>query len=112
MTTSVARRVDSIKKRALISSSNIAQLVGTTPQTLSRWSTGRHEPQREHLERLLTLDYVAEQLSEFFEPSDVKMWLFAPHPELASARPADLLADGRIEEVLAVIERLRDSAYA
>lgn len=112
MPTSVARKVESIKKRASISSSNIAQLVGTTPQTLSRWSTGKHEPHREHLERLLTLDYVAEQLSEFFEPADVKMWLFAPHPELSGSRPADLLAQGKLDEVLAVIERLRDSAYA
>jgi uncharacterized protein (DUF2384 family) len=59
----------------------------------------------------LALAYVAEQLVEFFEPDDVKLWLLAPHPQLGGARPADLLAKGRLEEVRAAIERLRDSAY-
>jgi putative toxin-antitoxin system antitoxin component (TIGR02293 family) len=111
MSTAVSRKIDSIKKNANISASNIAQLVGTSPQTLSRWTTGKNDPQLEHLERLLALDYVAEQLVEFFEPDDVKLWLLAPHPQLGGERPADLLAEGRLEEVRAVIERLRDSAY-
>lgn len=111
MTTSLARKVDAIQKRANISANNIAQLIGTTPQTLSRWTTGKNEPRLDHLERLLRLEYITEQLAEFFEPSDVKLWLLAPNPQLGGERPVDLLSQERVKDVLAVIERLRDSAY-
>lgn len=111
MTNAVSKRIESIKTRADISAGNIAQIVGTSAQTLSRWSTGKNEPQREHLQRLLELDYVAEQLSEFFAPGDVKMWLLSPNQQLAGKRPVDLLAEGKLHDVHAIIERLRDGAY-
>jgi transcriptional regulator with XRE-family HTH domain len=111
MTSAVGKKIESIKKNTGISATNIAQIVGTSAQTLSRWTAGKNEPQFNHLERLLSLDYLAEQLSEFFEPQDVKLWLLAPHPQLNGERPVDLLSQDRFKEVLAVIERLRDSAY-
>ena len=111
MASAVARRLDSIKTRTGISSSSIAEMLGATPQTLSRWTTGKNEPQREHLDRLLEFDYLTERLAEFFEPGEARLWLFAPHPQLNGERPADLLAKGRQQEVLAVIARLQDSAF-
>ena len=111
MTSAIARKIDSIKSRTSISANSIAELLGTTPQTLSRWATGKNEPQRDHLERLLELDYITERLAEFFEPAEARLWLLAPHPQLNGERPADLLAKGRQPEVLAVISRLQDSAY-
>ena len=111
MPSAVAKRIDSIKQRTRISANSVAEMVGATPQTLSRWATGKNEPQREHLDRLLELDYLTERLSEFFEPEDARLWLFAPHPQLNGERPADLVAKERQKEVLAVIARLQDSAF-
>lgn len=111
MASAVARKIDDIKKRTSISANSIAELLNTTPQTLSRWATGKNDPQQAHLERLLELDYLTERLSEFFAPEDARLWLFAPHPQLGGERPADLVAKGRHSEVLAVIARLVDSAY-
>lgn len=111
MTTAVTRKINSIKDRTSISANSIAEMLGTTPQTLSRWATGKNEPQPTHLDRLLELDYMTELLSEFFEPLDAKLWLMAPHPQLNGERPADLIAKGQQREVLAVISRLQDSAY-
>jgi transcriptional regulator with XRE-family HTH domain len=68
MTSAVGRKLDSIKQRTSVSANSIAEFLGTTPQTLSRWATGKNDPQREHLERLLELDYLTERLAEFFEP--------------------------------------------
>ena len=45
MTSAVAVRLDSIKKHAGIRSREIAQLLDTTPQTVSRWQQGHVEPQ-------------------------------------------------------------------
>jgi putative toxin-antitoxin system antitoxin component (TIGR02293 family) len=111
MPSAVARKIDSIKQRTSIPASSIAEMIGATPQTLSRWAKGKNDPQREHLDRLLEFDYLTERLAEFFEPDDARLWLFAPHPQLNGERPADLVAKGRQREVLAVIARLQDSAF-
>ena len=111
MSTAIAKKVETIKQFAGISGSNIALLVGATPQTLSRWTTGKNAPQSEHLMRLLELEYLAEQLAEFFKPEDVRHWLMAPHPELGGKAPMELLRDNRFSDIRDVIERLRDSAY-
>src|ERR1700692_4896473 len=110
MTSAVAGKIDSIKQRTSMPASSIAEMNGATPQTLSRWATGKNDPQREHLDRLLEFDYLTERLAEFFEPDDAGLWVFTPHPQLNGERPADLVAKGRQKEVLAVIARLQDSA--
>lgn len=111
MSSAVARKLDSIKQRTSIPASSIAEIIGATPQTLSRWASGKNDPQREHLDRLLEFDYLTERLAEFFQPEEARLWLFAPHPHLNGERPADLLAKGRQKEVLAVIARLQDGAF-
>jgi len=111
MASAVGKRIDSIKQRTSIPASSIAEMIGASPQTLSRWTKGKNDPQREHLDRLLEFDYLTERLAEFFEPEDARLWLFAPHPQLNGERPADLVAKGRQKEVLAVIARLQDGAF-
>lgn len=111
MPSAVGRKIEQIKERTNVPASSIAEMIGATPQTLSRWSTGRNEPQREHLDRLLEMDYLTERLAVFFKPEDVRLWLLAPHPQLTGQRPAELIAGGRQEEVLAVTARLEDSAF-
>ncbi len=110
MSSAVTKRIDLITQRTGICSNSIAEMVGTTPQTLSCWTMGKNDPQPEQLDRLLEFDYLTEHLSEFFEPEDAKLWLFTPHPQLNGQRPADLMAKGRMKEVFEVIARLQDSA--
>jgi DNA-binding transcriptional regulator YiaG len=45
MATAIARKLDSIKNRSGVSAREVAQLWATTPQTVSRWQTGRASPQ-------------------------------------------------------------------
>jgi hypothetical protein len=56
------------------------------------WSTGRIDPQRERLQRLLELEFFLTELSEFYSPGEAKLWLFSPHKllggETAAARAA------------------------
>ncbi|MCC6226364.1 MAG: DUF2384 domain-containing protein [Microthrixaceae bacterium] len=89
----------------------MAQLLATTPQTVSRWQTGRAEPQPEGLKRLLELEWLVEQLGGFYEPGEARLWLFSRHAQLGGRAPAELIAEGHIDEVLAVIDQLRDGAY-
>jgi len=60
---------------------------------------------------LLKLDWLSDQLSAFYEPDEARLWLFSRHVELDGQRPADLIAEDRMDEVLAVIDRLHSGAY-
>ena len=112
MTTAIARKLDSIKQRGGVNAREVAQLLATTPQTVSRWQSGRSSPQPGSLDRLLKLDWIADQLGSVYEPDEARLWLFSPHAELEGRSPADLIADGRTDEVLEIIDRLQSAAYA
>jgi len=107
----VAGRLDSIRDRGGIKSREVAQLLDTTPQTVSRWRTGKAEPQPDRLQRLLTLEWLLGELAEFYEPQEARLWLFAPHRLLGGERPADRIQQGKLDDVLALIAQLRDGAY-
>ena len=111
MAGAVATRLDSIRERGGIKSREVAQLLDTTPQTVSRWKTGKVEPQSESLHRLLALEWLIGELAEFYSPDEARLWLFSPHRLLAGERPADRIQQGRTDDVLALIMQLRDGAF-
>ena len=111
MATAVARKLDSIRESGGISAREIAQLLETTPQTVSRWQTGRSMPRPNSLTRLLRLEWLAGQLAQVYHPDDARVWLFSPHRDLDGERPVDLIAHDRMDEVLAIIDRLQSAAY-
>ena len=111
MTSAVAIRIESIKSKGGVRSREIAQLLETTPQTISRWQTGRAEPQPEGLHRLLALEWLIQQLGDLYSPDEARLWLFSHNSALDGRRPADLIAEGKTEDVLTLIDELRDGAY-
>jgi transcriptional regulator with XRE-family HTH domain len=111
MAGAIAAKLQSIKDKTGIGGRQVADLVGTTPQTVSRWQQGRVDPQPTHLNRLLTLEWLASEISEFYEPGDAKVWLFSRNRLLHGATPAELIQKNKIDDVLAVIEQLKTGAY-
>ncbi len=111
MSDALARKLESIKQHGGVSSREIAQLLDTTPETVSRWSTGKVGPRPNKLEQLLTLEWLMDQLAEFFESDEARLWLFSPHRLIGGERPADLIQQGRVKEVVALIEQLKDGAF-
>lgn len=107
----VARRLESIRAHAGITGREVAQLLNTTPQTISRWHQGRASPQPRNLDHLLRLDWLADQLATVYEPDEARLWMFSPHVELDGDRPADRIAQGHMAEVLAVVDRLQSGGY-
>lgn len=112
MASALAERINRIKELAGITGRDVAQLLDTTPETVSRWTTGRVDPQRERLQRLLELEFFLSELSEFYSASEARMWLFAPHKLLGGDTPADRIQAGDTETVFALIDQLRSGAYA
>ena len=111
MPNALANRLDSIQAHSGISGRDVAQLLSTTPQTVSRWRTGQASPQPRLLERLLTLEWLTAQLADYYSAEEAKLWLFSPNRQLGGARPADLIADQRTDEVLQLIDQLDSAAY-
>jgi transcriptional regulator with XRE-family HTH domain len=107
----LADRLDNIRQRGGIQSREVAQLLDTTPQTVSRWRTGKASPHRQGLQRLLTLEWLIGELAEFYTPEEARLWLFAPHRLLGGDRPADRIQEGHVEDVLALIQQLSDGAF-
>lgn len=107
----VAARLEAIKGHVGVRSREIAQLLDTTPQTISRWQQGHVDPQPSKLQQLLALEWLADQLHEFYPPDEARLWLFSPHRLLDGQTPADRIQAGNSQDVLALIDQLRDGAF-
>jgi len=108
----IGAKLDVIHERVGISFREVAQLMNTTPETVSRWRQGRVDPQPNKFKKLATLAWLAEELSEFYEPEAAKLWLFTPQRLLKGATPADRIENDGLDDVLALIKQLQDGAFA
>lgn len=111
MSSALAKKLDEIQERSGISGREVAQLLATTPQTVSRWRQGRTSPHPGSLDRLLKLDWLVDQLTAVYDAGEARLWLFSPHADLAGKAPAQVIAEDRMDEVLAIIDRLQSGAY-
>jgi transcriptional regulator with XRE-family HTH domain len=111
MAGAVATRLDRVQQKGGITAREVAQLLNTTPETVSRWRAGKTQPQPDRLHCLLSLEWLISELSDLYGPEEARLWLFSPHKLLAGERPADRIQQGKIEDVLTVIAQLKDGAY-
>ena len=114
MSQALASKLDAIKEKGGVRSRDVAQLLDTTPQTISRWQTGKTEPQGDQLRKLLALEWMLGQLAELYTPDEAKLWLFSPHRLLDGDSPAARIQSGGvdgIDEVLALISQLEEGAF-
>lgn len=111
MNNAVTRKLDSIRSKGGMKNIDIANLLGLRPETVSRWNQGRAFPQPEAERILLDLEYIIDQLSDFYEPREARLWLFSRQKLLDGETPAELIQRGRTEEVLTIINQLRDGVF-
>lgn len=94
-----------------VKATDIAQLTGTRTETVSRWNSGRNQPQGATLHRVLELEFIVQRLGELYAPEETRLWIFSRHKALNNERPADLIQQGRTDEVIRAIDQLADSVY-
>ena len=111
MTSAVARKLESIQKKGAMKNIDVANLLGTRPETVSRWNNGRAYPQPSTELMLLELEYIVDQLSELYEPNEARQWIFAPQKLLEGESPAVMIRDGHIDKVMQLVNQLRDAVY-
>ena len=107
----IARKLELLSEKAAMRSVDVANLLGTRPETVSRWNQGKAFPRSDAQRTLLDLEYIVEQLADFYEPKEARLWLFSRQKLLGGERPAELIQAGRATEVIAVIDQLRDSVH-
>lgn len=111
MTSAVARKLESIRNKGAMRHIEVANLLGTRPETVSRWNQGRAYPHANTEKILLELEFIIDQLSDFYEPNEARQWIFAPQKHLGGTSPAELIRNGRIDEVRRLVNQLRDAVY-
>ncbi len=105
----VAQKLELLRTRAAIRSVDVANMLGTT---VSRWNHGRAYPRPNKENLLVDLEYIVEQLSEFYsDPKTARAWLYSRHRYFGGLRPADLIQEGRIQEVLEAIQAMSNPSY-
>ena len=107
----IARKLESIQAKGAMRSADIANLLGARPETVSRWNQGKAFPRSGAEQQLLDLEYIVDQLSDFYEPQDARLWLFSRQKTLNGEAPASLIQAGRTDEVIEILNRLRDSVF-
>ena len=96
----IARYITDLEKDGGLRGTDIANLADVSKATVSRWLTGKAQPQPKNEILLSNLYYIVGRLLEYYEPNDIRVWLYAPHPQLEGQRAIDLIHEGRSEEVL------------
>jgi transcriptional regulator with XRE-family HTH domain len=110
--TALARKLDSLREKGGMRHVDVANLLGTRPETVSRWNQGKAYPHSGTEKELLELEYVVDQLSDFYEPNEARQFLFTRQRLLGDQSPADLIKNGRIDDVIALVSRMRDGVYS
>lgn len=107
----IGRLLDTIQEKGAMRSSDVANVLSVRPETVSRWNQGKAFPHPDTEKQLLELEFLIDKLSDFYEPREARLWIFARQRLLNDQVPAELIQNGRVDEVLAVVNQLRDGVF-
>ena len=108
----IARKLENILSKGGMRLVDVADVLQTRPETVSRWNQGKAFPHPMIERQLLDLEWIVEKLADFYSPQETRLWLFSRQKLLDGKTPADLIAEDKSEEVLAVITQLREAVFA
>ena len=94
-----------------LNGSDIANVTGVSIATVSRWRTGTKQPQPTNERVLSDLVYVIKRLDDYYTNDEIRIWLYARHPQFDGQRAIDLIHGGRVEEIFRVLDRLDADGY-
>ena len=103
--------IERLRETGGLKDTDIANFAGVSAATVSRWETGREAPCSKTQLLVSDLAFVAMRLGEYYDPDEIRAWLYAQHPHLDGGRTIDLVHDDRTEDVLAILDRLDADAY-
>ncbi len=107
----MTRYLDELHDVGGLKGTDIANITNVSKATVTRWKQGAIKPHPRTQFVLSDLHYVVGRLDEYYAPEEIRIWLYAHHPQLSGERAIDLICQNRSEEVLRVLERLDAEAY-
>ena len=107
----VTRYIDTLQDHGNLKGTDIANFSGVSSATVHRWKAGSHLPSPDTQVLLASLHFVVSRLDDYYTPEEVRLWLYAPHPQLEGQRAIDLIVNNRTAEVIAILDRLDADAY-
>ncbi len=111
MTAAVARYIDSLQDNGGLKGTDIANFTDVSSATVHRWKAGTHMPHPSTQLLLAQLHYIVSRLDDYYSPEEVRLWLYAPHPQLEGRRAIDSIVGGRAADVIAILDRLDADVY-
>ncbi len=103
--------IEELNERGGLSGTDIANIADVSKATVSRWKSGAVSPQPNTQLVLSDLHFIVRRLSEYYTAEEIRVWLFALHPQLNNERAIDLINSHRSVEVLRILDRLDADAY-
>lgn len=92
-------------------SSDVANVLSVRPETVSRWNQGKAFPHPQTEKHLMELAFVVEQLSDFYEPNEARLWILSRQRTLGGQIPAEMIQEGKVDDILIAINQLRDGVF-
>jgi transcriptional regulator with XRE-family HTH domain len=97
-------------KRGFPTDAALAEAIGVHRSQISRWKTGE-AAESENAWLLRDIASAVARLADHYERSTTYAWLYGENPELEGRQPLELLREGRVAEVLMVIQAETSGAY-
>src|SRR5271165_6086591 len=107
----VARYIDELERVGGLKGTDIANITSVSKATVSRWTKGALKPHPNTQLVLSDLHYIVGRLQEYYTADEIRIWLYARHPQLEGERAIDLINRGQSERVLNVLDRLDAEVY-
>ena len=107
----VARYIENLRSEGGLKGTDIANITSVSPATVSRWVAGTHNPHPKTQLVLSDLHYIVGRLKDYYSAHEIRVWLYALHPQLEGRRAIDLITQGESEAVVAILDRLDSDAY-
>ena len=109
--TAIARSITSLEEIGGLNGTDIANVTAVSKATVSRWRNGTKRPQPDSERILSDLIYVVRRLEDYYSNDEIRLWLYARHPQLEGRRAIDLIHDGKVVEIFRVLDRLDADGY-
>ncbi|MGH2653325.1 MAG: hypothetical protein ACRDHV_03105 [Actinomycetota bacterium] len=93
------------------SQARVARALGVSPSRVSRWLR-TEEPDLANRRKVEGLEFTLARLLSFLEPEVAIDWLNGSEPFLNFHRPIDVLARGRVTEVLEALDSFQAGSFS
>lgn len=104
--------LDELIDTHVIDAGDVAQITGTTPRSVSRWTASKSTPRRDAEDRLLELKAVVDLLRTVLRDEPARLWLRSPNPDLDWRKPLELIAEGEYRRVIAAALAIAEGVTA